>query len=978
MDSQAPPNADATLPAGSQIVVPKKMASESDCHGPPEPSAGPKRLSRISRRNSRRGSQRRQVATDESSIEKTVGSALRGTQQRTNETRSAEVKSDERETRLVTAELEIGSYEPLEELGRGGWGVVQRAFDRRLQREVAIKCLSSSVENQTEVRQQFEHEAKVTSQLQHPGVVPVHERGTTPDGKSFYAMKVLEGDSLRDAIRNAHGQASASTKTQLREAFLPLLPRFISVCHAVAFAHSQGVVHRDLKPANVMVGSFGETIVVDWGLAAKIPNSKTGDSRPADNVELVGTPAYMSPEQATGSREAISVSSDIYSLGVMLFEIVAGVSPCAWAEQAEPTLDTSQSITDRVLQRVIQGRLPRLTEVNRLAPKSLEAVCRKAMATNPADRYQSADELAEDVSRHVEGGVPSVYDEPLLDKAIRWSVNHKAITLVSLAAILILFVASLVFGAIITEAHASERAARRVAELSREQALGRLARARESADTWLIDLSGALQFYPGMESLRVELLGEALKEYRDLLNSPEDTVDQDVLDTPVAQIRQNLERARLLLRIHDLERLTGEISQNGSGAASGGQLLGNAKLLLNAAEQIVSCSAQTEAAGPWIELAAQIRLEKTNVFIARLLLPDDQTTPEHNVAEQEFVEQEIAEHRSWLIDRLPTRLRQNQVQESFEGHVGLSRLTRRYLSALVRLGTAASRQDAAVQQRIEQRIVHASDAVRFARALVRYEPTDASIRQFETAISSLGYLHAERGDVVASGNAWRELGDVLRQTPSAGRSDRLQSRAFAMMNQANVLATEAPRQSAMLLDEAIDVLYRAWDALDPSNFFEMNLATANYNSAKLLFADAEMAYEAGEHLREALGYYESSLRQSPTSDVLRRLAECHMLSAKLPGKENPERVKHYESAVLALQMLQDHDLAEAGDYLSFAESQFALCSLRSVKAEKQLAYEAARRALATLSEAHGLSEQMATQQMQLNAQAEAIKGELGK
>jgi len=444
-------------------------------------------------------------------------------------------------------------------IGRGGWGVVERADDRQLEREVAIKRLRPTAEHRSEIQRRFFHEAQITSQLQHPGVVPVHELGRGTGGEAFYVMKLLEGKSLREHIREAHSRSPVPPQTtaQLREICLPLLERFIDVCQTVAYAHRQGIIHRDLKPANVMVGEFGETVVVDWGLAKPFADNESRQGKPAADESaqpfataaratapraadpwaaataspgaanhlsgsssaagdypltqqgaVVGTPAYMSPEQAVGERECLGPASDIYSLGVLLFEIVAGQTPSRGLD------------VDTILSRVQAGVLPRLRNFQGSAPRALEAICATAMEHSPGARYGSAVQLADDVRQWIAGDAVSVFRDPAPERLLRWCRHHQSFTIASVAATTVLLVASMLFGVVIHNAHRAEQRARQASEAAHRETLQRVAEAHASTNELLLDVSEALQAYPGTESLRKALHIRAQKTQRSLALQP--------------------------------------------------------------------------------------------------------------------------------------------------------------------------------------------------------------------------------------------------------------------------------------------------------------------------------------------------------------------------------------------------------------------------------------------------------------------------
>jgi eukaryotic-like serine/threonine-protein kinase len=246
-------------------------------------------------------------------------------------------------------------------------------------------------------------EARLTGRLEHPGIVPVYGLGRYPDGRPYYAMRLIQGETLGRAIERFYSQEEMPREPARREiAFRRLLRSLIDACNAVAYAHSRGVVHRDLKPDNIMLGRFGETLVVDWGLAKSIaasdPTATTGpdSSDPAgpagnDSSSLtrpgsaLGTPQYMSPEQAAGELDRVGPASDVYSLGATLYCLLVGHGPFATGDVAD------------VLQRVRRGIFPSPRRVRRSVDPALEAACLKAMSVNADDRHATATALAEEI-----------------------------------------------------------------------------------------------------------------------------------------------------------------------------------------------------------------------------------------------------------------------------------------------------------------------------------------------------------------------------------------------------------------------------------------------------------------------------------------------------------------------------------------------------------------------------------------------------
>ena len=319
---------------------------------------------------------------------------------------------------------------------KGGLGEVSVAQDTELNREVALKEIQGRFADDPNSRSRFLLEAEVTGRLEHPGIVPVYGLGQFADGRPFYAMRFIRGDSLKDATERYHntgGQNAGAKSLELRR----LLSRFVDVCQAIEYAHSRGVLHRDLKPDNVMLGKYGETLVVDWGLAklagrdeeTKVKGETTlqlgsaRDSAPTQLGSAVGTPAYMPPEQAAGRLDELGPASDVYSLGATLYHLLTGQAPLT-----DNDLDT-------VLRRVQQGDFPPPRQIKPETPKPLEAICLKAMATRPRDRYVSPQELADDVERFLADEPVSAYVEPVTLRARRWMRRHR--TLVTAASVLL-------------------------------------------------------------------------------------------------------------------------------------------------------------------------------------------------------------------------------------------------------------------------------------------------------------------------------------------------------------------------------------------------------------------------------------------------------------------------------------------------------------------------------------------------------------
>ncbi|HZW29199.1 MAG TPA: serine/threonine-protein kinase, partial [Isosphaeraceae bacterium] len=332
-------------------------------------------------------------------------------------------------------------YQVLWPHARGGLGEVYVAEDGELHRRVALKEIQPRYAGDPVSRERFVVEAEITGNLEHPGIVPVYGLGWRPDGRPYYAMRFINGEELSKAIRRFHaGDAPDFQGLEFRW----LLRRFIDVCNTIAYAHSRGVLHRDIKPGNIMLGPFGETLVMDWGVAKPVGRSEpaTGGqapSAPSDEPTIrpysggggatlrgqaVGTPSYMSPEQAAGELDAMGPASDVYSLGATLYVLLANRPPFA-GEPAEVLEDVQRGRF--VAPRAIQPRVPRV----------LEAICRKAMAVQPARRYSSALALADDLERWLADEPVSAWREPWTARLRRWVRRHQPIVAGAAAAVIV-------------------------------------------------------------------------------------------------------------------------------------------------------------------------------------------------------------------------------------------------------------------------------------------------------------------------------------------------------------------------------------------------------------------------------------------------------------------------------------------------------------------------------------------------------------
>lgn len=344
------------------------------------------------------------------------------------------------------------------EVGRGGLGRVLQALDQVLDRPVAIKELFSA---NAALRRRFVREALITARLQHPSIVPIYDVGQLGDRSPFYAMKLVAGQPLDKAIEEA------TTLTQR----LALLPRVLAVADAMAYAHSKRIIHRDLKPANVLVGAFGETIVIDWGLAKDLAANEEDALGPgpyrstaADHTavgDVLGTPAFMAPEQAAAA--AVDERTDVYALGAILYHLVSGEAPHDGATLEE------------VVERVVAGDVRPLAEREPAVPRDLAAIVSKAMALAPSDRYANAGGLAEDLRRFLTGQLVASHSYGVRELVRRWVKRHRAAVTVALAASILVAVVGAVSVVRVVQARRHAEQQRAIAEQERNTATEMLA-----------------------------------------------------------------------------------------------------------------------------------------------------------------------------------------------------------------------------------------------------------------------------------------------------------------------------------------------------------------------------------------------------------------------------------------------------------------------------------------------------------------------
>lgn len=435
-----------------------------------------------------------------------------------------------------------GRFQVLSFHSRGNLGKVSIAKDRELRRKVAFKEIRDDKAHVPINRDQFLLEALFTGGLEHPGIVPVYGLGCLEDGRLYYAMRFVRGTDLKTEALKLHGDSP--TLGEDRPTLPRLLRHFASACQAVAYANDRNVLHRDLKPEHIMLGPYGETLVVDWGLAMSIRSGSRGTEGtfrlPPDvncvlgeDGHLVGSPSYMSPEQAHCLNSQLLPASDVYSLGATLYHVLTGRSPFKGKD------------TPEVIEKVKAGIFQKPSQVNRRVPLALQAVCLKAMAMNPSDRYASARELAREIERWLDDEPTRAYREPLLTKATRWARKHRTLTVGVLTLLLASSVATGLGYAIVSQkngelalangeirdanqalakangevllknealamANVEVRREKEVAEVARDEAKKNFDLARTLVNKMLFQVSNThLPRIPGADQMRLTIAGDA-------------------------------------------------------------------------------------------------------------------------------------------------------------------------------------------------------------------------------------------------------------------------------------------------------------------------------------------------------------------------------------------------------------------------------------------------------------------------------------
>ena len=732
-------------------------------------------------------------------------------------------------------------YTELHQHAQGGLGEVYVAIDKQLDRNVALKRIQPRLVDDQMSRMRFEQEAEVTGRLEHPGVVPVYGRGADKSGRPFYAMRFIQGRTLKDHITDfhrMHGDTSWRTG-EARIELLALIDRVIDVCHTIEYAHHRGVLHRDLKPDNIMLGRFGETLVVDWGLAKRSDSTiddgpvqfepiqrpkSASDVTPTPTTygTVVGTLGYMSPEQAAGDIDSMGPASDVYGLGAILYRTLTN-------RASQETKEKHQV----VLERISRGEFPRPRERKPQIPPPLESICLKAMSLAPEDRYGSAEQLAKELGKWIADEKVAAHNESVLERAFRMARRYRGILAAAIAAIITL-------SAISVATMASHQA-----DLAKQQARESLLQARMSIDGFLSDSSQGLRHLPGVEGFTKHLLDTAAIRYEALLATSSNDPEYE------------LERARTLLRLGEAYL---EVRENDVAAAK----LRKAKELL---EGLIKKGGTTRD-------AATFELANCHTRLGRLAI--------------ELAEPNDEEFRTAI--------------ELYRSLVEMDGRNTSYRQALGAVGTQRASAFLA-RGELDQALEWAGNAVESYQRSMRLSPNDSTnTRGVSVAHSIKGEVYRRRGNRDAARalfeGAVRQSEELLRKDPSNRDYRELlaDSRSFlAQMHRGDGKIAAEVVETALALKE-----YEALQALHPDiSRYSESASRARMDAAQIDLLVGK-SKQAEEQLLLSKGEFEQLLavrKESPSYQA--NLASCcdRLAKAQINLGKYQEAVAASEQAV---------------------------------------------------------------------------------
>jgi serine/threonine-protein kinase len=760
-----------------------------------------------------------------------------------------------------TASYQIGAatsdsqrFRVLRPHARGGLGAVFVALDEELHREVALKQILHQHADDSTTRQRFVLEAEITGGLEHPGIVPVYGLGTYADGRPYYAMRFIKGDSLKEAIERFHADGSLQKDPGRRSLELrKLLRRFIDVCNAIDYAHSRGVLHRDVKPGNIIVGKYGETLVVDWGLAKATgkadpcagertltPNSDTGTAETLPGSAL-GTPAYMSPEQAAGDLGRLGPRSDVYSLGATLYYLLTGRPPFAGDDLG-------------AILRAVQRREFRPPgQLDATIDPALEAICLMAMSLKPESRYATAKALADDIERWMADEPVTAWSEPFFRRVRRWARRNRTAVGAATATVLVALAGTAIVLVVQTQANRELRAANRKTHQERDLARKNFDLARKAVDDYLTRVGqNPLLKEKGLHDLQQELLGAALGYYRNFLaqrgEDPSLRIDTAAAHGRVGDIQIELGHPVEALAAYDqalalIEPLVRQRSADPALATSQVRLeagriqalrdVGSYSELIAAFDRAAHLGDELLAAGGGTDELPEI-LSRTYLNVAFVLRNTGQTD--------------------------------NALQAALQAHALADRATRNHLgnpSAARTLLWISTLETELLQRkgRPDEARRLGRRSIAFGRTWARERPRDLELRMHLAVLGfQLGQIEKNQGRLLEALTIMRSetdnLGALVRENPVWFRAG---SNWAIMLNDLSQLQTDLGRyvdaeQSARTSIDLLEALAREV----PSNPFYRIRAGCGYASLGKAHLKAGSLREALATLRKAVALLENS------------------------------------------------------------------------------------------------------------------------
>ncbi len=768
-------------------------------------------------------------------------------------------------------------------------GEVFVARDTELNRSVALKQIQDQFADDPRYRARFEFEAEVTGGLEHPSIVPVYGLGRTANGRPFYAMRFIRGDSLKEAIRRFHDAEKKPRRdpSQSTLELRGLLGRFIDVCEAVAYAHSRGVLHRDLKPSNIMLGRYGETLVVDWGLAKTVEQPPESVSEQTSELPLrptsssavestqagsaVGTPAYMSPEQVEGRLDKLGRWSDVYCLGATLYHLLTGHAPCEAVE------------IGKLFQKVLAGDIARPRTFNSRISPALEAVCLKAMALQIEDRYASVEALQSDLELWLADEPVSAWPEPFSHRARRWMRRRRTAAAAIGAGLVAATVGLAVVLAVQTKANTNlasvnldlarstrqAQGANHALALGNERERARFELALEAIKTFHGQVSEDLLLKEKQfDGLRTKMLGSATDFYQRLEALLEVQADQR-------------SRAALGEAYHDVGELTAKIGSQALALAAlkrGSELRlalaaetgASPAAIRNAGESLIAVGDVQEATGDLTGALASF--EQARGLLEPLVLTNPESADYratvsrclHGIARAQYhgghASQALVSHeqalalRRRLADTHPDVTQfQSDLAQSFHDIGAIHRASGRAAAAL-----AAYEQARAISQKLTE--------------------TDRTATQFQSALAQshidIGYIHQETekfAEALASFEQARAISQNLADAnPAVTRFEGDLAQAYqgigAVQDQTGHLA-----QALASFDRARAIFQKLADA-NPTLTLLQNRLAMSYSYVGLVRQRAGRPAEAAAEFQKAVAIMERLSNLQPSSFDLYNLA----------------------------------------------------------------------------------------------------------